>query len=245
MRITYTSVRDPRWVARDTIDCWVKFDHIDKEVPFTASPKDVEEHGRDIFLRAVSGEFGTVEVVPRVQSEHPILLLPPEIADLQRLLDDVNAENARGTERGLVLVWTSILDEILRRALASFFVDSHRDVDALLGTNGPAGTFSGRTKLAYLLGLIARDEMQAIDQLRKIRNDFAHRIGVSLEDPPMRAKCEQLYEKVVGDGIRLDARLKFSGVCGRLFSLLLSRAALASQMQRTEMTFEEELPHRK
>lgn len=30
------------------------------EIPFTASPDDVEEHGRDLFARAVAGEFGPV-----------------------------------------------------------------------------------------------------------------------------------------------------------------------------------------
>jgi hypothetical protein len=35
------------------------------EIPFTASPHDVEEHGRYLFARAMAGEFGPVaEYVP-------------------------------------------------------------------------------------------------------------------------------------------------------------------------------------
>lgn len=35
------------------------------EIPFTASPHDVEPHGRELFARAVAGDFGPVaEYVP-------------------------------------------------------------------------------------------------------------------------------------------------------------------------------------
>lgn len=39
-------------------------------IPFSASPQDVEEHGRSIFLRALEGEFG--EVAPYVPSQEPV-----------------------------------------------------------------------------------------------------------------------------------------------------------------------------
>lgn len=39
-------------------------------IPFSASPQDVEEHGRSIFLRALEGEFG--EVSPYVPSQEPV-----------------------------------------------------------------------------------------------------------------------------------------------------------------------------
>lgn len=31
-------------------------------IPFTASEKDVEEHGRELFARAKGGEFGVLDV---------------------------------------------------------------------------------------------------------------------------------------------------------------------------------------
>lgn len=39
-------------------------------IPFTASPDDVEPHGRDLYARAMAGEFGPVaEYVPPTTNE--------------------------------------------------------------------------------------------------------------------------------------------------------------------------------
>jgi hypothetical protein len=43
------------------------------EIPFTASPDDVEDHGRDLFARAVAGEFGPVaDYVPPPPPPEPV-----------------------------------------------------------------------------------------------------------------------------------------------------------------------------
>jgi hypothetical protein len=42
---------------------------------------------------------------------------------LNAYLRDANEENARGTERGSVLVWTSILDDMMLRLLTKHFVE--------------------------------------------------------------------------------------------------------------------------
>lgn len=54
--------KDPKWTSLDheSIDLTVKFDSIANEIPFHAAPWDSMEHGRDIFERAKSGEFGEV-----------------------------------------------------------------------------------------------------------------------------------------------------------------------------------------
>jgi hypothetical protein len=60
--MNYSEVTAPLWANEEStaIDCMVTFDHIGQPVPFTASINDVAEHGREIFARAVAGEFGTV-----------------------------------------------------------------------------------------------------------------------------------------------------------------------------------------
>lgn len=60
MQLIYAN--NPIWANRSQtmINLIVRFDHIDKDIPFTADLKDVEAHGRDIFSRAVAGEFGEV-----------------------------------------------------------------------------------------------------------------------------------------------------------------------------------------
>ncbi len=54
--------KNPRWanVEHTMIDLEIKWDSIDIELPFTASPTDCEAHGRAIFEAAAAGQFGEV-----------------------------------------------------------------------------------------------------------------------------------------------------------------------------------------
>lgn len=52
---------NPRFVNAENTQIDLIVNHpVFGEIPFTASPDDVEEHGRDLFARAVAGEFGPV-----------------------------------------------------------------------------------------------------------------------------------------------------------------------------------------
>lgn len=59
--MNYTSAHSPRWSnsSQTAVNLAVVFSAIG-EVPFCASPDDVEAHGREIFNRAVSGDFGVI-----------------------------------------------------------------------------------------------------------------------------------------------------------------------------------------
>ncbi|MFQ2478922.1 tail fiber assembly protein [Aeromonas caviae] len=63
--ITIISASNPRCYLSDddaiTLD--VRFSHIPKPVPFTARRDDVELHGRELYSRAVFGEFGDITVL--------------------------------------------------------------------------------------------------------------------------------------------------------------------------------------
>lgn len=54
--------KNPIWAnpEKTMIDLTIKWTGIDEELPFTASPNDVEAHGRAIFAAAASGQFGVV-----------------------------------------------------------------------------------------------------------------------------------------------------------------------------------------
>jgi hypothetical protein len=60
MKLIYA--KDPKWANRrqTLINLIVRFEEINEDLPFTASPTDSEAHGRDIYARAVAGEFGTI-----------------------------------------------------------------------------------------------------------------------------------------------------------------------------------------
>jgi len=57
----YTYAKNPLWADAEhtRIDITVKFDKYD-ELLFSAAPDDCEAHGREIFAKAVAGEFGPV-----------------------------------------------------------------------------------------------------------------------------------------------------------------------------------------
>jgi hypothetical protein len=66
MKLEYA--KDPVWANAEhtMIDLLIKWDGINEEYPFTASPTDVEAHGRAIYEQASQGAFGPVAeyVVP-------------------------------------------------------------------------------------------------------------------------------------------------------------------------------------
>ena len=70
MQLEYA--KNPVWAdaGHRMIDLTIKWVEIDEELPFTASPKDCEEHGRAIFAAAQAGEYGEVaEFVPYVPTQ--------------------------------------------------------------------------------------------------------------------------------------------------------------------------------
>lgn len=63
MTITYSSVKNLKFPSEntDTIDMIVKFSHLSEEVPFTAYKYDTEAHGKELWQRAIQGDFGLIE----------------------------------------------------------------------------------------------------------------------------------------------------------------------------------------
>ncbi|OCA59972.1 phage tail protein [Aeromonas piscicola] len=78
-RIEVLSAAHPRHYAADpdSITLDVRFAHLPEQVQFTARKDDPEEHGRELYSRAVFGEFGDIEVIP--------VPLPTEAEQLARL----------------------------------------------------------------------------------------------------------------------------------------------------------------
>jgi hypothetical protein len=63
MKYTLKSGKNPIWKNSENtlINLEVTFEEFGEEIlPFTAHPNDVEEHGKDIYTRAINGEFGAI-----------------------------------------------------------------------------------------------------------------------------------------------------------------------------------------
>lgn len=68
MKRTILEVKNPRYSNSDNtyIDVDVKFAEIVENgepvfIPFTAVENDVELHGRELFTRAINGDFGEIQ----------------------------------------------------------------------------------------------------------------------------------------------------------------------------------------
>lgn len=122
------------------------------------------------------------------EATEPFVLVPPHQGRFDAYLNLINTES----DRGVVLVSASILDELLRQSLLARFVDDGR-VGALMdGFNAPLGTFSSRVLAAFATGVIRREEFEEIGILRKVRNAFAHELTASFEDQSIRDLCANL-----------------------------------------------------
>jgi len=62
----YKTVKLPQWAHnKSMVNCVVDFVNFG-ELPFSASPNDSAEHGREIYARCIAGDFGPIaDYVPQ------------------------------------------------------------------------------------------------------------------------------------------------------------------------------------
>lgn len=84
--LKFSKASQPSWVdvAQTGISLRVTFEGLG-ELPFTATPDDGEAHGREIFQRAVAGEFGDIA--------------PHEPPSNEQLIAEISAQKSRLLQR--------------------------------------------------------------------------------------------------------------------------------------------------
>ena len=104
-------------------------------------------------------------------------------------LDEFQSE----TDRAAAVLGAAYLDSQLKDLLLRSWTTAIERYAKLVEHPGPVSTFSSRITLAAALGLIAEDERIALDAIRNIRNDFAHKLAGD-EFEPLRAfeNCRSL-----------------------------------------------------
>ena len=106
---------------------------------------------------------------------------------------DLNAFSGRfrsESDRACAVLGAALLDACLE----GFYRRRIHKPTALLKFNGPLGTLSARIQLAYAVGWIAEDVRFDLDQIRRIRNKFAHNFDheLTFEDQSIAAMCRTL-----------------------------------------------------
>lgn len=87
MSHTIISAMNPERYEDSYTEIFLKvwFEEIGEPLEFLASPFDCERHGKELWIRAMAGEFGPIEVLPAEQS--PMRLFEKKISEhRQRLL---------------------------------------------------------------------------------------------------------------------------------------------------------------
>ncbi|WP_222308149.1 MltR family transcriptional regulator [Rhizobium leguminosarum] len=98
-------------------------------------------------------------------------------------------------ERGLILSLSSFAEESLRRLLMVYMRDVKSSAKLIEDFGAPLGTFSAKIAAAYALGLISDTQYADLEQLRNIRNQFAHTwTGVSFKTDSVRKRIDNLSE---------------------------------------------------
>jgi mannitol operon repressor len=112
----------------------------------------------------------------------------PDARGFVEMLSELNSE----TERGIALVTAAFIDDLLGRLLAAFLIKNEGAEVLLSGFNAPLGTLASKIAACHALGLIDDQERRQCVILRKIRNEFAHKIKASFSDAKVKDLSSQL-----------------------------------------------------
>lgn len=124
-------------------------------------------------------------------------------------------EFQKESDRGAALVGAALLDARLERLLLSHLIPGKVSTELIEGSgSAPLGSFSTRTNICFALGLITDQERIELNNIRKIRNEFAHREhGMDFNDPKISALCNSLVSRHSKDdptAPQLDSRGRFT-----------------------------------
>lgn len=116
-------------------------------------------------------------------------------------------------DRAVVIMGAANVDSLLKSLLErSMLPRLNRKSDELLDGDSPLSSFSAKIKTCYRIALIDREFAQALHTLRKIRNDFAHRIkGCDLNSPPHSDQVDHLINYFKDSPILQTLRPFFPG----------------------------------
>lgn len=193
MKFDILSVREPVWAnAQHTeINCRLRTSAYSDELPFTASPNDVEEHGREIFSRCMIGEFGEIQpyVAPRYKQNHDTSVTLPEWTlawpEVHDFLREANVENARNSPRAIALVWGTMIETMLNTFIECQLKKRARQPNSLRYKSGKkcGTTFQGRIDGALAEEMIDTELSHHLHAIRNIRNACAHEWRLSYDNP--------------------------------------------------------------
>jgi len=136
------------------------------------------------------------------------------------------------SDRGCALMGGSFLDSRLKKLIEKKVIDDSKIVGQFLEFNGAAGTFSSRIDFCYLIGLLPKSVHSDLHLIRKIRNEFGHRVDViSFDSQEIKSRCERMQTRNVGKEAR--PRLIFTNTCFGVLSAIDVAIATAAPFDKS------------
>ncbi|MGE0765692.1 MAG: transcriptional regulator [Hyphomicrobiaceae bacterium] len=131
------------------------------------------------------------------------------------------------------------MEQQLRDVLAAVMQDVPAATGLLDGANAPLGTFSARIAACYALALISESEHHDLNQLRRIRNAFAHDIHTTFDAQSVKDRCATLklkahdYDSAELGEVRMTPQGQFQTAAVALIMNLVNRPHYAVKERRT------------
>jgi hypothetical protein len=95
---------------------------------------------------------------------------------LKQQVESLEKATAGESPRAKIILFATQIDEMLKELLLKFLKQGRKTDDELFRDGAPLSSFAARIALAFRVGLISKDDADAFDTLRKIRNECAHKI---------------------------------------------------------------------
>jgi hypothetical protein len=102
-------------------------------------------------------------------------------------------EFQKETDRAAAVLAVAYIDDRLKELLLSKFVGSQNFVEDLFSAERPLSSVSAKVSVAYAVGLVSLPVAQDLHLIRRIRNDFAHKVhGLSFRTPEITSRVNEI-----------------------------------------------------
>jgi len=122
---------------------------------------------------------------------------PTTCEEIIQRRDELFEALSKESDRGVVLISASFLEEALEALLRARFSIRHpkskSSINPLFDTFGPLYSFSAKVKICYATDLIGEWMYRDLEIVRNLRNNFAHSFGAAQFDLP---EAVQLTERL-------------------------------------------------
>jgi hypothetical protein len=119
---------------------------------------------------------------------------------LRQVMDEIGS----GSHRATAVVAGAFVEDHLTTLIRCRMVNDQRMLTDMFEPGRALGDFGTKINLGYLIGLYTKDAWKELDNIRRIRNEFAHKIETaSFNLQHVKARCENL---VIWQRIKIKIR---------------------------------------